>query len=374
MVFLGIIKVVPMFTFKNRILRKSVDNVQKLVNGFVDDRRIYIDKSEHPFWKSYQDCAPVQYTLQPLARLCHFFNVVPKHNTKPFIIDFEHVLMMSGRSRDYSFMVASVERIRDQLLDDKCKSIFVPSNGAIREVLKYIAEPELVHKFKVVRPSYPIQLDKQFENGPFKILTIGNKFWGKGIPIAIEVFRKLRKKHGDAIEMQLVCGDVPKGYPLPKGLKLLDIPLMSDSVRKKLYSEAHVFIFPCLHDSFAVYQESMAYGVPMIATRIYDKDELVLDGVTGYLVDTPLSLYDGNFGVDWDSWGSFQNIAQRMVEQGEFSDMIDKMISKTELLMHDRDLLMRMGMASQKIQREKFSAELKNIKVLDAYDQILNLI
>jgi glycosyltransferase involved in cell wall biosynthesis len=171
--------------------------------------------------------------------------------------------------------------------------------------------------------------------------------------------------------MDLVCGDMPKNYPLPSGVNFISTPMLDSNVRAKLYSEAHVFLFPCLHDSFGVYQECMAYGVPMIATNIYDKDELILDGKTGFLVETPLSMYDGEFGIKWKTWDEFQQIAKEMFENGEFENMIDEMASKIEILINDRELLKSMSIESQKYQQQEFSIEKRNNDILKIYDEVL---
>ena len=345
--------------------------MKALFNFYRDNRRIYMQKINHPFWESYQNYPPVRYTSRRLARLCHFCNQVPSNNNKPFIIDYEHVLMMSGNSIDYTYMVKSARKIEDQLNNEKCKAIFVPSQGAIRETSKYIDISKILNKTHIVRPAYPTQTkNPRNHQGPFTILTIGNKFWGKGIPIAIEVFRVLREKYGNEVKMHLVSGDIPKDYPLPKGVRLINVPMLSNNLRSKLYNNAHISLFPCLHDSFAVYQESMAYGVPMIATRIYDKDELILEGETGYLVETPISLYDGAFGIEWKSWGHFQEIVKTKFENGCFSEMIDKIVTKIELLINNIDLVRNMGLAAQRLQREQYSVEYRNQKVEKLYNNI----
>jgi len=359
-------------SLKSRISKKLYNNMEGFINFFRDNRHIYMQKSEHPFWKSYQTFPPAPYTLRKLARLCHFLNFVPKDNTKPFIIDYEHVLMMSGKSRDYVYMINSVNKIQRQLESKECQAIFVPSQGAIRETSRYVDISNIRNKIHIVRPIYPIQPENQHNHkGPFTILTIGNKFWGKGIPIAIEAFRILRKKYETDIRMQLVSSDVPLNYPLPKGVNLLNVPMMTDRLRSKLFRNGHVMILPNLQDSFVVYLEAMAFGVPIIATRIYDKDELILDGQTGYLIDTPISMYDGAFGIEWKTWDHFQEIVRAKFKQGDFSEMVDEIVTKTELLINDINLIRNMGAAAQKLQREKFSPETRNKQVRKIYNQII---
>ncbi|MGP8321444.1 MAG: glycosyltransferase family 4 protein [Methanosarcinaceae archaeon] len=350
---------------------KITEFISKAKNYFEDHRRIYIDKSAHPIWSTYQTHPPVKYTFSIVSNLNHFFNRFPRIIYKPFIVEAEHLLHLSGKSRDYEYMLNSVDEIGIGLENSLCKRIIVPTIGAKRELQRYFESNDIIRKVEIIHPPYEKKPEKKFvANGKFKILNIGNKFWGKGTHLAIEIFKRIRAKYY-FVEMDLVCGDVPKNYSLPSGINHIRTPALDSNVRAKLYGEAHVFLFPCLHDSFGVYQECMAYGVPMIATDIYDKDELILEGETGFLVETPLSMYDGEFGIKWKTWDEFQQIAKEMFENGEFEDMIEEMVSKIEILINDRELLKSMSIESQKYQQQEFSIEKRNKDILKVYDEVL---
>jgi glycosyltransferase involved in cell wall biosynthesis len=271
-------------------------------------------------------------------------------------------------------MLDAIPWVREQLMHDTCRKIVVPSLGAANEVARYFDFKGILEKVEVVRPA------RNNENGeikktesPFTMLCIGNRFWGKGIPFALEVFKILRSRYGKDVQLVLVCGDVPADVNVPDGVILIDSPMLTKDHRTRLFDQAHVFLSPCVQDVFVAYLDAMAFGVPIIGTSIYDKSELVLHGDTGFLVNTPLSLFDGPLGIEWKTWDHFQSIIKKKYEEGAFLSMIEEMVFFVEKLMHDRPLLDRMGVASQKLQREKFSISSRNSRILDVYEKALYL-
>ena len=345
----------------------------EVANYFLYKEHVYIQKSAHVFFNTYENSPPIPYTSYDLADLCHFHNQIPPQNTKPFIIDYEHPLALSGHSTDYVYMINSTKKIEEKLNSVKCKAISVPSEGALRETKKYLDITNINKKIHIIRPAYPTKPENLHNhNGPFTILTIGNKFWAKGIPIAIEVFRVLREKYDKKVNMNLICGDVPNNYPLVDGISLIKKTHLSDKQRSMLYSSCHMLLLPCLQDSYAVYQEAMAFGVPIVATNIYDKNEFIINNQTGYLVDVPISLYDGKFGHDWESWNHFQEIVKDKFHSGALSKMTNDLVERTELLFNDIDLVRDMAKAAQKLHKEEFSIKVRNSKVKNLYRQILS--
>ena len=284
--------------------------IQDLFNLKKNEFRIFIPYNKHPFWKTYFSHPPIKYLkTKYFSKIYHSHNLIPAGYKGYYITDVEHILHLSGHSRDYKKMVESAEWIEEQLNNSRCKAIILPTDGAKREVLKYLKHPESIEK-KLVKifPSFqtkPAKKKEFFQERVINILFIGNKFWGKGTPIAIRVFENLRNRFKDDITFTLVCNDIPPTFKMPREINVISNQKLTESLRDELYGNAHLFLFPCLHDSFGVYLEALAYGVPVLTTKIYDKDEIVIHNKTGYLFDTPISLYDGNFGYDYRSWSDF---------------------------------------------------------------------
>lgn len=117
---------------------------------------------------------------------------------------------------------------------------------------------------------------------PPTFLFIGNDWVRKGGPILLEAFRRVREAVPDA-RLQLVGPNL--GIPSQPGVEVLG------SIRDRrriadLYRHASVFVVPSFFDPFPlVVLEAMAFGVPVVTTRQMGTPEMIVDGVTGRLVE-----------------------------------------------------------------------------------------
>jgi len=333
---------------------------------------VYLDnKRKHMVWHSYATHPPVVSVPMEKARLCHFIGDVPANNNKPFIKEIQHILFVAGMSRDYTRRLAEAPRLEREFRSENCKAIFCPADNILRQVGRYIDITGMEDKLHLVLPAYRDQPDNLHEHvGPFTILTISNRFWGRGIPLDIEVFRTLRKKYGKAVQMKLVCEDVPKGYPLVDGIEVIRVHRMSGQLRNKLYREASVFLLLSLHE-FGVALETMAYGVPTVSTPNGEKGGWGIPGETGFIVEPPFRLLDESWGIKWKTWDQFQSIVKARFEHGDFAYMIAEGIAHIERLINSPDLVKKMGRAAQTHQREKHSFRPRNEQVRKIYAEIL---
>ena len=334
--------------------------------------KVYLDnKGKHMVWRSYNRHPPVAYVSRKEARLCHFIGDVPKDNNKPFIKEIQHVLFTAGLSRNYVAMLKQAPRVERQFRSDNCKAIFCPADSILRQLTDHIDTAGMEDKLHIVLPAYPDQADHVYEHaGPFTILTISNKFWGRGIPLAIEVFRKLRKKHGKAVRMKLVCDDVPTSHPTVAGLEIIRARRISRQLKNRLYREADVFLLLSLMQ-FGVVLETMAHGIPTVSTPNGDKGGWILPGDTGFIVKPPFFHYDAGFGITWKTWNQFQSIVKARFEHGDLAYMVTEAADHVEFLMNNPDGRKQMGQAAQKQQREKHSFKPRNEQVRQIYADIL---
>ena len=333
---------------------------------------VYLDgKHKHMIWQSYNTHPPVTYVPRKQARLCHFITRIPKHNSTAFIKEIEHVLFTPGLSRDYAATLKQAPRIEEEFHSENCKAVFVPSDSTLRQVGEHIDTSGSEHKLHLVLPAYPDQPDHCYEHAkPFTILTISNKFWAKGIPLAIEVFRELRKTYGQDVRMKLVCDSVPDDYPLVEGLELIQVRRLNSKLRRKLYREADVFLLLSLIQ-FGIVLEAMAHGVPSVSTPNYHRGGWIVRGDTGLIVDPPLYHYDEGFGIEWETWDQFQETVKMRFERGDLSYMIAQAVTGIEFLMNSPRQLRLIGQAAQRQQREKHSIEGRNEQVRQVYADIL---
>jgi len=333
---------------------------------------VFIDNvRKHMVQRTYDTHPPVVSVPRAEARLCHFMGRVPVNNKKPFIKDIQHVLFTDGLSRDYALMLAQAPRVEQQFHSELCKGVFVFSDSSLRQVSDHIDTTGIEDKLHIVLPAYPDQPDNLHEKaGPFTVLTISNKFWGRGIPLAIEVYRELRKRYGEDVCMKLVCDDVPKSYPRVAGLEIICKRRIGGKLKRKLYREADVFLLLSLMQ-FGVNLEAMAHGVPTVSTPNFDRGGWIQPEETGFVVQPPLWHYGEGFGTEWKTWNEFQATVKSKFDCGDLAYMTTEAIAHLDFLINNSDEVKRMGRASQEHQRTKHSPGPRNEQVRRIYADIL---
>lgn len=113
------------------------------------------------------------------------------------------------------------------------------------------------------------------------LLFIGNDFVRKGGPELLVAFARMRAAVPDA--RLVLVGTTPDVVP-QDGMTVLG-RIRDRAVIDDLYSRAAVFVVPSHFDPLPlVLLEAMAYGLPTVSTPSCGIPEVLLDGVTGFLV------------------------------------------------------------------------------------------
>lgn len=131
--------------------------------------------------------------------------------------------------------------------------------------------------------------DHQRAWSPPRLLSVGRVVYQKGLDLALEALAGLR----DLEWSWSIAGDgsqAPFLHERTRQLGLEDrVHFLGWQQREQLttcYREANIFLFPSRHEGMPnAVLEAMASGLPVVATRIAGNEELVLDGVTGKLVN-----------------------------------------------------------------------------------------
>jgi len=325
----------------------------------------------HPSFKTYDTHPPVHYTLYSLADICHFWNSVPDWNEKPFVVEFEHVLVLGVNVPDFQLGLGRIKYIEDIIASDRCRVALTLSKGLMSHSKRYISDPSLHQKFDYLYPCYPTQKPRVMDlSGPFTILTIATRFYDKGVPMALKAFEELRERYGSQVRMLLVCDCLPTGYPIPDGVKICAVRPLSNRLKAKLYGNSHVLFLPVVSETFGCFPEAYAYGTPVVTTRIHHGDEAVREGVTGFLVDPPFYAYSDGLGTRWKIGEEFLADCKQSYERGIFNDLINQCVDRLGQMISGEVDIRKMSAAAQTFHREIFSPEVRNERLRQIYRRV----
>ena len=324
----------------------------------------------HPADKYYVTRPPVHYTHYRLADVCHFFNGVPEWNTKPFVVEFEHVLALGGFIADWQYSLQRTVYIHDIIASPLCRLALAQCRAVMRHSLRYITDESLHKKFDYLYQGYPSQPTRVMDmTGPFSILTIATRFYDKGVPIALKVFQVLRQRYPARVRMTLVCDVIPTDWPIPEGVTVLTDRPLSDAMKAQLFGQAHAFFLPMLSEGATCLIEAYAYGTPVVTTRIVYGDELVQPGATGFLVDPPFYSHEG-VGTRWKTWEDFVTCCKESYEQGDCDRLIEQCVDCLDHMIRGDVDIRRMSSAAQQFHRETFSLEAHNSRLREIYRKV----
>lgn len=122
------------------------------------------------------------------------------------------------------------------------------------------------------------------------ILFVGRNFVPKGGRELLEAFARVRREH-PAARLAIVAARAPA--PLPPGATFHG--LLDKEGLARLYATASIFALPTHREAFGLsFVEAMAFGLPVVATRLEAIPEIVAHDETGLLVPPgdPVALAD----------------------------------------------------------------------------------
>ena len=128
------------------------------------------------------------------------------------------------------------------------------------------------------------EINRQKNSDVFRLLYVGQLHYRKGLRYAIEAFNKLKHPRKEFI----IVG--PKTSQT--GLERTSIhagitftgPLKGEALKEQ-YLRASVFVLPSLEEGLALVQgEALSFGLPLIITTNTGGDDLIKDGIEGFIV------------------------------------------------------------------------------------------
>jgi glycosyltransferase involved in cell wall biosynthesis len=118
----------------------------------------------------------------------------------------------------------------------------------------------------------------------FQLLYVGQIHFRKGLRYAVEAFRRLQHPRKELV----LVGPQTKvtgleGVSLPDGVRFAGVLKGADL--EAAYASATAFVLPTVEEGLALVQgEAMAAGLPLITTTNSGGDDLITDGVEGFIV------------------------------------------------------------------------------------------
>jgi glycosyltransferase involved in cell wall biosynthesis len=187
----------------------------------------------------------------------------------------------------------------------RARQVVVPSRGLAKELC---AEFPYIENKLTVLPN-PISLDRlqlpaDFDRQAFRnrlgvdeqdlvgLFVALGQFERKGLPLLLEA---LGTPGMERIKLIVVGGEadlIERYGEQAAKLQLADrvkFAGMQSDVRPYLWS-SDVFVFPSLYETFSlVTYEAAASGLPIVVSHLYGVEDLVQDGVNGFLIETSVA-------------------------------------------------------------------------------------
>ncbi|MCC7429772.1 glycosyltransferase family 4 protein [bacterium] len=248
------------------------------------------------------------YPLRILIGLYHFLTI-PKNSvlvlTETTFLEFTIPLFLNRFFKKHSFVVIVhhlVQKTRYNFFRKKLEDNFY------QNVHKIITVSETTHKnlrelnlglweIPVVPPGLDVNFrriptEKQFPK-KFRILFVGTVEERKGLIFLVRASKFIKNKDFElnivgnfqesSAYFKLLQQEI-KSNKLEKNIQFLG--KVEESLLEDFYLNSSIFAFPSLWEGYGmVVAEAMAYGLPVVATKIPAFEELIENGNTGILVE-----------------------------------------------------------------------------------------
>jgi glycosyltransferase involved in cell wall biosynthesis len=169
---------------------------------------------------------------------------------------------------------------------DEADCILCPSEFVRRSFLSKGFAAERLLKVNFGFP--PIEVNSSDLNRAsqetFRVLYVGQIHYRKGLRYAIEAFKRLKhpKKEFVIVGPKTPITGLEKTQ-IPENVVFTG-PLKGDELKNQ-YKNASVFVLPSLEEGLALVQgEALAFGVPLLITTNTGGDDIIDDGVEGFIV------------------------------------------------------------------------------------------
>ncbi len=217
-----------------------------------------------------------------------------------------------------------------------CAGIFAMSEWLAKYIVERLeVNPERVH---CVKAGVEIDISRLHpDRKGNKILFVGKDFDAKGGYLMVEAFKILRKKYMKEAELYIIG---PSTNPLKENVPgIIYKGYIPAEQVLQYYNICDIFCMPSYVDAFGkVFVEALCSGLPCIGRSVLAMNEIIEDGVNGYLIneDNPevlaskmydllksetIKQYVDEHRLEWQKQYSWDNVASLManiIKQDEY--------------------------------------------------------
>lgn len=291
---------------------------------------------------------------------------------KPWVVDVELASTLSG----YSDLILAKGIIAKKLRQKNCKKIIAWSEWAKRTIVQSFNDKVIRDKIQVVRYTTDAKkIQKNTEDSTVRLLFMGSanvgnmlNFEYKGIYETIDAFMTLQKEFSDKIQL-IIKSKIPielrDRVIKNKGIILIEKMITQQEIQE-LYLTSDIFPHIGYETMNFSVLEAMSYGLPVIATDIFNTPELIQDGKNGFVVK-PINIekfYSKNELPNEHSLSYLKEVRKAR------SYMTEKLVEKLRLLIEDQNFRNKIGTAAHKtIEEGEFSIGHRNKLLKNIFDE-----
>lgn len=290
------------------------------------------------------------------ADYIYTWGCIPRGTKKPYVLEMDNPYCICYYNM---FWFNKLKYILRRLLLSRRLQHIVCISEACRKSIEAEFGEKVASKVRVVYPyieKHRRDISKTHKNVEF--LFVSTQFYLKGGRETVEAFKIIyencRNVHLTVVTHVAEVPDEYKNFPF---VQFVEANLNKEVLHCTYFSRADVFILPSYQDSFGmVYLEALSFGLPIIATNMYAIPEMVINGVNGILVDSPVNYFLDNYKINPRYVDGI--IINDIMKNGIYEHTVEELVVAINCLL-DENCRDRMSKASEDLFEQKFD---KNVR------------
>ena len=293
----------------------------------------------------------------------------------PWVVMIEHVGDFCPVYYDLQHLRYYKPLIEKILSSNYCKKIMPYLDTEKKTLTTYLDCTNFESKIEVVNLAIlPKIFKKKYGKDRITLLFLGTvhkqviteTFERRGGREVLEAFNILDNKY-DNLEL-IIRATIPL-YARHKYSKILTKDnvkifehILSFEQFGYIMENSDILLHPGVDTPALTFLDAMSYEMPIVTTNWRGNFEMVKNGETGFLIRQPYHIKPGYLFTS--------NTMKKILMRGPYKYVINDLVEKTSILIQDKNLRKKMGIAARKeIERGKFSIKNRNKKLKCIFDE-----